>query len=80
MGKNIKKNIRIYIYLDQFAVKQKLTQHCKSTILQLKMIFKIKGKYHRGILVFFWSTVMYISIEGIRMWDPLFCASSVGDL
>ena len=26
----------IYIKLNHFAVQQKLTQHCKSTILQLK--------------------------------------------
>ena len=28
--------IHINIYLNNFAVHQKLTQHCKSTILQLK--------------------------------------------
>ena len=26
----------IYIHLSHFAVQQKLTQHCKSTILKLK--------------------------------------------
>ena len=31
-GKEYKKCI--YVYLNQFAVQQKLTQHCKSTILQ----------------------------------------------
>ena len=33
-GKNMKKNIYIYIKQNHFAVYQKLTQHCKSTILQ----------------------------------------------
>ena len=33
MENNMKKNIYIYIYLNQFAVQQKLI-HCKSTILQ----------------------------------------------
>ena len=51
MEKNLKNNIYIYIYiyihtyiyikLNHFAVCQKLTQHCKSTILQfLKMFLK----------------------------------------
>ena len=43
-GKNLKKNIYIYIYdsqeyeknMNHFVVHQKLTQHCKSTILQFK--------------------------------------------
>ena len=34
-GKEYEKEyIYIYIYLHHFAVQQKLTQHCKSTILQ----------------------------------------------
>ena len=36
-GKNMKKNI--CVWLNHFAVQQKLAQHCKSTILQLKIIF-----------------------------------------
>ena len=37
MEKIMKKEKKIYIYkLNHFAVHQKLTQHCKSTILQLK--------------------------------------------
>ena len=38
MEKNQKKNISVYlfIYLNCFAVHLKPTQHCKSTILQLK--------------------------------------------
>ena len=34
----MKKNVYIYIYveLNHFAVHQKLTQHCKLTILQFK--------------------------------------------
>ena len=36
MEKNMKKNIYIYIYLNHFAVLQKLTQHCKSMILLFK--------------------------------------------
>ena len=51
MEKNLKKNIYthiytyiyiyiyIYIKLNHFAVHLKLTQHCKSTILQYKKIF-----------------------------------------
>ena len=31
---NGKEYIYIYVWLGQFAVQQKLTQHCKSTILQ----------------------------------------------
>ena len=34
MEKNYKKNIDIHVYLNQFAVPQKLTQHYKSTMLQ----------------------------------------------
>ena len=35
MGKNIKKEcIYIYVLLNHFAVQEKLTQHCKLTILQ----------------------------------------------
>ena len=38
-GKEYLKNVYVCIYthiLNHFAVKQKLTQHCKSTILQFK--------------------------------------------
>ena len=37
MEKNMKKK---YIYLNHFAVQQKLTKHCKSTILQQNKFFK----------------------------------------
>ena len=38
MGKESKKEwICVYVYLIHFAVQQKLTQHCKSTILHLKI-------------------------------------------
>ena len=44
MEKNLKKNIYIYIYiyiyLNHFAVHLKLTQYCKSTIVQLKFFSK----------------------------------------
>ena len=33
-GKDYKKNVYIYVYLNHFAAQQKLTQHCKSTIRQ----------------------------------------------
>ena len=33
---NGKEYLKIYIYMNHFAVQQKLTQHCESTILQLK--------------------------------------------
>ena len=36
MEKNMKKNMYIYVLLNHFAVHQKVTQHCKSTILQFK--------------------------------------------
>ena len=32
----MKKNMHIYPYLNHFAIYEKLTQHCKSTIDQLK--------------------------------------------
>ena len=32
----------IYVYMSHFAVHQKLTQHCKSTILQIKK--EVTGK------------------------------------
>ena len=44
-GKNMKK--RIYIYLNHFAVQQKLTQCCKSTILQFKKCLNLKKKRKR---------------------------------
>ena len=41
MEKNLKKDIYIYLYVLQnhFAVHQKLKQHCKSILLQLKKFF-----------------------------------------
>ena len=45
MEKNLRKNIYIYIFfyiylsLNHFAVHQKLTQYCESTIFQLKWFF-----------------------------------------
>ena len=36
MEKNLKMNMCVYVYLNHRAVHMKLTQHCKSTILQLK--------------------------------------------
>ena len=49
MEKNLKKNIYIcvYIYMNHFAVHWKLTQYCKSALLQYKI--KIKLKKGRGI-------------------------------
>ena len=43
MEKNMKKNIYIYVYvqLSHFAAQQKLTQYCKSTMLQLKNFYFI---------------------------------------
>ena len=32
----MKRNMYIYVHLDHFVVHQKLIQHCKSTIFQLK--------------------------------------------
>ena len=37
----------IYVILNHFAIHQKLTQHCKSTILQLKVINKLINKSSR---------------------------------
>ena len=34
----------MYIYMNHLAVQQKLTQHCKSTILQLKTNKKTNNK------------------------------------
>ena len=38
----MKENMYIYVLLNHFAVHQKLTQHCKLTILQFKKYQKIK--------------------------------------
>ena len=56
MEKNMKKNLYIYMYLyldiythmNHFVVSQNATQHCKSTILQLKK--KKKKKECLGFL------------------------------
>ena len=45
MGKNRKKSVYIYAWLNRSAVHQKLTQHCISTTLQLKIFFYLKNKY-----------------------------------
>ena len=37
-GKEYENKECVYIYITDFAVQQKLTQHCKSTILQQKNI------------------------------------------
>ena len=44
MGRKPKKGICVYVQLIHFAVQQKLTQHCKATILQKKLIEKNKTK------------------------------------
>ena len=36
MVKNFKNNVYIYVKLNNFTIQQKLAQHSKSTILQLK--------------------------------------------
>ena len=38
--KRIRNRICIYVYLNHFAVHQKIIQHCKSTILQFKKKFQ----------------------------------------
>ena len=44
MGKESeKKQIHVYVQLIHFAVRLKLTQHCKSTILQYKIKIKFKN-------------------------------------
>ena len=44
MGKESEKEwIYVYVHV-HFAAQQKLTQHCKSTILQLKLIEKKNNK------------------------------------
>ena len=44
-GMSERERIYVYIQLIHFAVQQKLTQHCKATILQLKKnFFKEKSK------------------------------------
>ena len=40
MEKNMKKKISLCVELSHFAIYQKLTQHCKSTVLQLKKNLK----------------------------------------
>ena len=45
MGKESEKEwIYAYVKLNQFAVHLKLTQHCKSTLLQNKIKIKLKNK------------------------------------
>ena len=44
MEDNIRKGMYIYVRLGHFAVQQKLVQHCKSTILQLKNKYIKKSK------------------------------------
>ena len=39
-GKEYKKNIHIYVQLNQFAIYQKVTQYYKSTMFQLKKFLK----------------------------------------
>ena len=41
-------NYYMYVKLNQFAVHQKLTQHCKSTILQFKKILNIYVLHNRA--------------------------------
>ena len=43
MGKESEKEwIYVYVQLNHFAIHVKLTQHCKSTILQYKIKIKLK--------------------------------------
>ena len=49
MEENTKKNVYMCI-LGHFAVQQKLTEHCKSTIPQLKTIKKKKKGSPRRLL------------------------------
>ena len=58
MEKNIKKRVSICVELSHFAVQQRLAQHCKSTILQLKQIKKNKNKRKRNTErnLLFWKT------------------------
>ena len=43
MGKESEKEwISVYVYLNHFAIHLKLTQHCKSAILQYKIKVKFK--------------------------------------
>ena len=62
-GKEYKKRIYMYIYiwLNHFAVQQKSTQHCKSTIFQLK-------KCNPGFDSFFKKYFIYLFIFYIYFW------------
>ena len=42
-GKSKKEGIYVYIWLIHFILQQKLTQHCKATILQLKKKKELTG-------------------------------------
>ena len=47
MGKESEKElicVYVYVQLNHFAVHLKLTQHCKSNILQYKIKIKLKNK------------------------------------
>ena len=44
--KSKKERVYIYIYLIYFAVQQKLTKHCKPTMLPKKFFFKKEKKVH----------------------------------
>ena len=71
MEKNTKKNIYIYIKkTESLAVHQKLTQNCKSTILQLKK------KRPRASLVAQWLRIC-LPMQGTRVralvWEDPTC-------
>ena len=45
MEDDTRKRMYICVWLGHFAVQQKFTEHCKSTILQFKKFFKKETRY-----------------------------------
>ena len=55
----------LFIYLNHFAVQQKLTQHCKSTLLQLKNNNNSEVAFKKDLLAFKVNTFQFKSSDFI---------------
>ena len=72
MEKNIKKEsvcVCVYIYMNYFAVQQKLTQHWKSTTLQLKKRNLSKHKVGGKDYSFYILSLNIVFIEVILVYN-----------
>ena len=58
----------VCVYLNHFVVQQKLTQHCKSTILQWKIFLKIRWRlYHQLVWRHFYKVGLVFLV--LSSWD-----------